>query len=206
MTQKDQNDITHIQNILGINRGTSGTSGTCGTSGSSGIKRSIERKKSEQHIYSKYSKIIKKIIIAKYGKSFDIDDHVSDIMVKIFLNLDKFDETKSNFNTWIFNIVKNHMNTVARDIKTKKFYETEYYSNSTIDFCDVSTLYETNNTLDYISRKISISEFEMLSLKYFDGYNYDEIGKELNTSSTVACNKINYIKSKLKNDKHLIYD
>ena len=182
MIQKDQKDIIHIQNILGGN------------------------KKSEQYIYFKYKKEIKKIIINKYGKSFDTDDHVSDIIIKIFSNLDKFDNSKSNFNTWIFNIVKNHMNTIHRDIKSKKIYVEEYYSNFSTEYTNVCTTYETNNTLDYISRKISISDFEMLSMKYLDGYNYNEIGKEFNTSSTSACNKINYIKTKLKNNKHLIYD
>lgn len=201
MIQNDQNDIIHIQNILGNEQG---ISGCCGTSGTSG--RYFDSKKSEQYLYFKYRKIIKKTIKAKYGKSFDIDDYVSDIMVKIFLGLDKFDPIKSTFGTWVFNIVKNHMNTVFRDMRTKKIHECEYFSNSTAEHSKICTDYETNNTLDYISRKISIFEFEMLSMKYLDGYNYNEIGKELNTSSTVACNKINYIKTKLKNDKHLICD
>jgi DNA-directed RNA polymerase specialized sigma24 family protein len=35
-------------------------------------------------------------------------------------------------------------------------------------------------------------------MKYLQGYDYNEIGKEFNVSSSTVSNKVNYIKTKLK--------
>jgi DNA-directed RNA polymerase specialized sigma24 family protein len=37
-------------------------------------------------------------------------------------------------------------------------------------------------------------------MKYVQGYNYCEIGKEFNTTSSTISNKVNYIKTKLKKE------
>jgi RNA polymerase sigma factor (sigma-70 family) len=125
-------------------------------------------------------------------------------MVSIFVNLSKFDDSKSDFGTWVYNITNNYMKNIvklniARRINCEDRFE---YSTST----NASMAYETSNTLDYLSKQISDDDFAMLSMKYIDGYNYNEIGKEFNTTSACVSNKINYIKTRLRANKHLIYD
>jgi len=182
----NQKDTIHIQNILKGN------------------------KNSEQLIYFKYKKQIKQFIHAKYDKYNQmedcIDDYVADIMIKIFSNLAKYDEKKSDFRTWVFTITNNHMRNIVRDNNVRRaICRNLRTTTSTNDYIE----YETNNSLDFISKQISNDDYTMLSMKYLDGYNYHEIGKEFNTTSTCIANKINYIKTVLKNhkaNKHLILD
>jgi RNA polymerase sigma-70 factor (ECF subfamily) len=180
----NQTDTIHIQNILKGN------------------------KNSEQHIYFKYKKLIKKLIHVKYDRynqsDDNIDDYVADIMVSIFVNLSKFDDKKSDFSTWVYNIANNYMKNVIKSNCTRKANSEDRYVNCTST--NASIAYETNNTLDFLSKQISNEDFIMLSMKYMDGYNYNEIGKEFNTTSTRISNKINYIKTRLRANKHLIYD
>lgn len=57
---------------------------------------------------------------------------------------------------------------------------------------------ETNDSLDFISNKIGINEFSMLTMKYKEGYSYDEIAKEFNSDESKISNKVNYSKFKIK--------
>ena len=58
--------------------------------------------------------------------------------------------------------------------------------------------YEIADSLKYISSQIESTDFHMLKMKYCDGYNYNEISKEFNITSTTVSNRVNYIKTKLK--------
>lgn len=67
--------------------------------------------------------------------------------------------------------------------------------------------FDNKSTLSYLSSQLSLDDYMMLDMKYNQGYNYTEIGKQFNLSSTTVCNRVNYIKTKLREDnKHLQYD
>jgi len=180
----NQSDIIHIQNILKGN------------------------KESEQIIYDRYRKIVKDIINRKFSSvninTDSVDDYVSEIMITLFTSLHKFDDSKSSFKTWAYTITKNYM------LNTFKHNDFNIFSHEDICECtnsiNASIEYEVDSSLRFISKQISETDYTMLSMKYLDGYNYNEIGKEFNTTSTCICNKISYIKTKLKANKHLIYD
>ena len=63
----------------------------------------------EETLYNKYKKVVKGFIKNRYSNSIDIDDDISEIMIRIFLNLKFFDCTKSKFNSWVISISKNYM-------------------------------------------------------------------------------------------------
>lgn len=67
--------------------------------------------------------------------------------------------------------------------------------------------FEYDNTVSYISSQLSTTDYALLDMKYIQGYNYNEIGKEFQITSNTVSNKINYIKTKLKkNIREDIYD
>lgn len=187
MKRKSLEDIQTIQNILNGD------------------------KIAEKILYVKYKEVVEDYIKLKHCSCYN-DDHVSDIMVKIFTNLYKFDIKKSKFSTWVINIAKNHMIDVWRTAKNPTFTINEYgFGNSTLTsdtmnnyYSNASTSFENNNFINYISTKISEDEFNMINLKYIQGYNYKEIAKEYNITATTALNKTNYIMTKLK--KSIKYD
>lgn len=174
-----------------------------------------ENKTAQNELYSRYDKIIRNLLKCKYPKlNNDIDDYVSEILIKVFLNIKSYDPTKSKFKTWVFNIVKNHMidawrcNSLLPDSLNLDEYEHNYTS-STLNINDynnsinISTTndFENNDDIKYISTQISPLDFSLLKMKYYDGYNSNEIGNKFNLTSTTVNNRINYLKIKLKKNK-----
>lgn len=185
MKKKDLEDIVVIQNIINGD------------------------KNSEILLYNRYKKIVTKYVATKYsGNAITfMEDNVSDIMVKVFLNLRKFDIKRSNFKNWVLNIAKNHMIDNWRLSKNPTvsidnyMYGDPSFSNKSVESnysSSASSSFENLNFINYISTKISDDEFNLINLKYIQGYSYKEMGKHLGTSATTALNKTNYIMGKLR--------
>jgi len=190
MEKSNKEDITLIQDILNNN------------------------KTAEKKLYDKYRYIIGNYITHKYPRNFEIDDDISEIIIKIFINLEKYNQSICSFKSWTLSIAKNYMidkwrsnveklssfnitNNVIHDKKTMScINNSPFYSSYT---CSASVMkFETNNTMDFISTQISETDYCLLDMKYIQGYNYNEIGSELNQDSSVISNKVHYIKTKLK--------
>lgn len=192
--------------------------------------------KAQFELFEIYQDKIDKYLSYKFKNNIDHHDDVSEISIKIFENLKNFDESKSNFDTWIHTIAKNYMidksrkkkpvyvsftsNTFNTDdilsntISTNMMYDggssnTTFMTSGTInqsfDMLEPESYYlsphntlETKDSLDFISNKIGINEFSMLTMKYKEGYSYDEIAKEFNSDESKISNKVNYSKLKIK--------
>ena len=57
---------------------------------------------------------------------------------------------------------------------------------------------ENKDTLSFISTKIGLKDFHLLNMKYSEGYDYNEMEKEMRMSSSTISNRVNYLKSKIK--------
>jgi len=154
--------------------------------------------KSEKKLFNKYNKIISDYILSKYGNYSDLEDDVIEIISKVFINLKKFDKTKSNFKTWVITITKNHL--IDKRRKGNNQYYFCDYSNidDTINNINNHNAVENNDILNIISKYINEEDFNLISLKYYDGYTLNEIGKEFSIQINDVNNKINRIKKKLK--------
>lgn len=179
-------------------------------------------KKSEEILYNKYKSFIWNYIKNKYPYNNDINDDVSDIIIKIFDRIEQYDSEKSKFSTWISTITKNHMidkwrcsinsphntfNQISLDSvgdNDKINYDEQYYTTTLlhknyqygVSFTDN---FESIDTLKHLSKQISSTDYTLLEMKYLQGYDYKEIGEEFNLTSTTVSNRVNYIKTKLKN-------
>lgn len=179
-------------------------------------------KNSEEILYSKYKNIIENYINYNYFNINDFDDVVSEILIKIFSNIKKYDENISMFLTWAINITKNHVCDVLRkkhiieyvdtniiDINTHTSDNSEFtcnytydntYNNSINSYTQQSfSSFELNDMLTTITSTINDDDLQLLKMKYFSGYSYNEIAKEFNVTSATVSNKVNYIKTKIKN-------
>ena len=179
----------------------------------------------EEYFYNKYKKIIRDYIKSKFANNLninDIDDYVSSIMIKIYLNLDKYNPEIASFKSWIIAIAKNYVydkfktNSISSEsISTSnKSYQNDieifdFTLSCNLDYyvtCSVSC-FENLNSLSYISSQISSMDYNLLNMKYVEGYNYCEIGEKYNLSSDTVSNRVNYIKNKIKkNNLNLILD
>ena len=189
--KKIEEDTEHIQNILN------------------------ENPQSQEILYKKYSKIVKSFLTARYSIYYDLDDDVSEIMIKIFTKLPTYDNEKSKFSSWVFTIAKNHMIdkwrgnlitvTGANATYTTSIDQpinmgvsnstgTVNFSNSyTTSSCGVDYNFENCSSINHISTQLTAQEFMLLDMKYVQGYNYTEIGSEFNLTSSTISNKVNYI-------------
>lgn len=165
-------------------------------------------KKSEEYFYNECKTLIKKILFNKYGNKFENDDDVSEIFIKVFLGLKTYDSTKSSFSSWVYTIVKNYMvdkwrcsfhttssNVYINNINTSS--NVCFYTTNTSSYSDTN-VFENNNTISYLTSQISCTDTALLNMKYVYGYDYTEIGKEFNLTSSTVSNRVNYIKAKLK--------
>lgn len=191
--------------------------------------------RAQEVLYEKYKKNVKNFLKNKYSAHYDLDDDVSEIMIKVFMNLEKYDSTKSKFRSWVFSIAKNYMvdkwrnsnNTITSttgitcSASTDVNYESSgsYFITSsntgaittnttfTTSNCSADFDFENCSSINYISRQLSPQDYTLLEMKYIQGYNYNEIGNEFNLTSSTVSNRVNYIKTKLKkNNPEIIYE
>lgn len=152
-----------------------------------------------REFYNKYKKIVHDYIRSKYPTNKDIEDDVSDIMIKVFFGLKTFNSDKTKLKTWIINIAKNHMIDKWRSLKNTKTTDS-----LDINTCETSSFidnFEASNMLSYISNNMNPNEFSMLNMKYFYGYELKEIENEYNLNSGDAWGEIKKIKYKMKKSK-----
>lgn len=183
----------------------------------------------QEKLYYKYKKRIDKYLSIKYPNDKDHDDSVSEILIKIFENINQFDNKRAKFHTWATKIANNYMIDKARKNENNPIqarYDTTsmdgslciYSSSPTSDidltvgsttindfqprsFSQPDTQMENKDALDFISNRIGIKDFHLLNMKYKEGYDYKEIENEMKLSSSTASNRVNYVRSKLKKGK-----
>jgi RNA polymerase sigma factor (sigma-70 family) len=184
--------------------------------------------RSEEKLYEKYRKIIGDYLKSKYPNDQTLEDDVSEILIKIFLSLPSYDLEKSKFKSWVFTIANNHMidksrsfdvlcGTITLDcvgdsitisnsgdyVTTSDVTNWNPDENNVFYTSSYATDFENCDTLNHISNSIESCDFTFLNMKYSEGYNYNEIGVEFNMTSNTISNRVNYVKSKLKNNLDL---
>lgn len=185
-----QEDIKHIKNIINGD------------------------KQSESTFYEKYKKILYNYVRRNFNDG-NVDDHVSEILIKIFNSLEKYNPKRGGVKTWVFTIAKNYM----LDICKSSHYNNNKNTTNIDDFNEDCVNYSNyilndyistnsseinqffdNSDVNYVRTKIDCNDYVMLNLHYGHGYTYSEIGDELNMTSNTVSNRVNYIRTKLKNE------
>jgi RNA polymerase sigma-70 factor (ECF subfamily) len=169
----------------------------------------------EKKLFDYTKSKIKEFLENKYPSDTNEDD-TSDIVIKIFEKINKYDDKKSKYSTWITNVAKNHMIDKSRLYSNKVMFVST--SNTvTLDSLDIScshtgdnktytftadgsqyTNFENKDSINSITTTIGSTDMSMLRMKYSSGYNYEEIGKEMNMDKTQVSNRVSYIKKKIK--------
>jgi len=180
-------------------------------------------KKSEQELYNKYKNILTKFLKSKYPQNNECEDDVSEILIKIFTSLSKFNSQKSKFKTWVFTIANNYMIDKSRckhvlknsdsntfnisidnitytnslsTITSYRNFDESYQSLTTHD--NNFNIIDNQTSINYVSNQLKACDFAFLNMHYGYGYSYCEIGNEFNISSDTVSNRVNYVKDKLK--------
>ena len=150
-------------------------------------------RKAEKLFYEKYKEVVYKYIKFKFPVNSEIEDDVSDIMIKIFVGLKSFNGEKTKLNTWIINVAKNHMIDKWRVVKPTMVSGYDLV----VDTTDGEN-FDAIDLISHISGSTDSNDYFLLNLKYFDGYKLSEIGNEFNLTPSKVLNKISNIKAKIK--------
>ncbi len=150
-------------------------------------------RKAEQLFYEKYKEVIYNYIRYKFPVNNEIEDDVSEIMIKVFIGLKTFDIGKTRLKTWVINISKNYMIDKWRVVKPTMVSGYELV----IDSSDGEN-FDAIDLIRHISGTTNSNDYFLLNMKYFDGYKLSEIGNEFNLTTSKTLNKISNIKAKIK--------
>ena len=156
------------------------------------------------HLYDMYAKSLFSVISVLIKNTEEAEDVLQDVFVKIWKNLDSYNESKGRFYTWILNIARN---TSIDKLRSKNFNNSQ--KNLSADNF-VNLLEDSNklaNKVDGIGMKDFIKRLkpkciQIIDLLFFKGYTQQEAAEELEiplgTVKTHNRNCINDLRNYLK--------
>lgn len=157
-----------------------------------------------KHVYDMYSKSLFAVISNLVRDREEAEDVLQESFVKIWKNIDTYNESKGRFYTWILNIARN----TAIDKLRSKGFNNSQKNLSSDNF--VHLLDDSNKMINRIDT-IGIQEFvkklkpkciQIIDLLFFKGYTQQEASEELEiplgTVKTQNRNCINDLRNFLK--------
>lgn len=150
---------------------------------------------SQKILYDKYKKVIRDFIKYRYSNITDIDDDISEIMIKVFFKLKTFDESKSQFKSWVLSIAKNHMidkwRGNALSCSTYNNIDVENFGFSGYDDYEVT---QVSNFNQIDSTLTNCATFSSNSSTYFGNIEIDN------------CTAVNYISKNISAEEYALLD
>ena len=152
-------------------------------------------------LYDMYSKSLYGIILILIKDKEDSEDVLQEVFVKIWKNIDSYNEDKGRLYTWMLNITRN----ACIDRLRSKHHHNQLKNFSADNFVHV---FENNkSTVTYVDsigvrefiRKLKPACIRIIDLLYFKGYTQKEVSEELEiplgTVKTQNRNCINQLRS-----------
>lgn len=156
------------------------------------------------HLYDMYSKSLFSVINVLIKNREEAEDVLQEVFVKIWKNIDSYNESKGRFYTWILNIARN---TSIDKLRSKNFNNSQknLSSDNFVNLLDDSN--KLVNRIDTIGiqefvKKLKPKCIEIIDLLFFKGYTQQEASEELamplGTIKTQNRNCINDLRNYLK--------
>ncbi len=132
-------------------------------------------------VYDNYGAALYGVVLRIVQSPEAAEEVVQDVFVKIFKNIQSFDENKGKFYTWAINIAKNTAIDATRTSDFKNRQKTEQF-----DFVVYSQTQPSSNlSVDTIGLREIVDKLDekhraVIDLAYFQGYTQSEIEEEMN--------------------------
>ena len=136
--------------------------------------------KAFDYLYQNYSAALYGVLFQVLHLEEDANDALQEVFVKIWKNIDQYDQTRSSFFTWMLNIARNH----AIDKLRSKRSKAGKILASDRNYLDarpqkVTTLIDAIG-LEKMTATLEIEQQKIIQLIYFKGYTQTETAEELN--------------------------
>ncbi len=133
------------------------------------------------HVYDMYSKSLFAVISNLVKDKEEAEDVLQEVFVKIWKNIDSYNDTKGRFYTWIVNIARN---TSIDKLRSKNFNNSQknLSSDNFVHLLDDSN--KLTNRIDTIGiqdfvKKLKPKCIQLIELLFFQGYTQQEASDEL---------------------------
>lgn len=155
-------------------------------------------------MYNMYSKSLLGVISNLVKEQEEAEDVLQEVFVKIWKNIDSYNETKGRLYTWMLNIARN---TAIDKLRSKGFNNSQknLSSDNFVHLLDDSN--KLTNRIDTIGiqefvKKLKPKCIQLIELLFFQGYTQQEASDELKiplgTVKTQNRNCINDLRTYLK--------
>ena len=167
-------------------------------------KKAVSDEDSFVELYNHFFPIVYKNIYIKTQNEEIADEIIGIIFWKIFNNLEKFDETRASFQTWLLKITQNEIITYYRIQKRKIEHETaidEDFAFKADESEEPEQKFlreEKNLRLKAAIEKLSERERQIITLKYYLDMKNDDIAKKFDITSENVRVILNRARAKLK--------
>lgn len=133
------------------------------------------------HLYNMYSKSLFAVISNFIREREEAEDVLQETFVKIWKNIDSYNESKGRFYTWILNIARN---AAIDKLRSKGFNNTKknLSADNFVHLLDDNS--RTTNMIDVIGirefvKKLKPKCIQLIELLFFRGYTQQEASDEL---------------------------
>jgi len=151
-------------------------------------------------LYEKYFKRIFLFVHHRVGDKSLTADITSQVFLKALLNINKFSFRGLPFSAWLFRIALNECNDFFRKNKRYRLVtmEEEMVEHLYEELTSETRLEDLRQQLPTILQKLSVSELQIIELRFFEQRPFKEVGEILGISETYAKVRVYRILEKMK--------
>lgn len=131
-------------------------------------------------LYEYYGPALFRILSERIGQPEIAKEALQDVLLKVWENIDQYDEQKGRFFTWVARITKNYAIDVLRSKKFKEGNKTDSLPDYVHNDSSLSEeSYIKDSGLRNVLNHLSPQEQRIIELLYFKGYTQKETSEEL---------------------------
>lgn len=133
-----------------------------------------------EQIYIEYEDKVRRYVKGKIQNRQDIEDLVSSVFLKVYQNINSFDEKTASFSTWIYTITRNTVIDYFKAHKTAcELPEIMAYTDEGFeDILKKETLEELAGALEQLEQR----KRDIIILHYYSGYTLKQTAEKMQMS------------------------
>lgn len=149
-----------------------------------------------ERVYLDYRDMVRRYISGKVRNIHDIEDLTSDVFVKVYEKLEKFDGEKASVSTWVYTITRNTVIDFYRTNKPCEELPETLVSDDGVDenFIKEESLSELCDALESLDERSR----DLIIFHYYKGLTLKEIAEKMSISYSYAKLLHNNALAKLK--------
>ena len=133
-------------------------------------------------LYDAYSGMVYGVVLKMIRDEDLAQEIVQDVFLKVWKNIESFDESKARLSTWIMNIARNR---TIDEIRSKQYKNQKENQNLEDSVYEVDREGSAETKVDTIGLRgvmdrLRPEQKTLIEYVYFGGYTHDEAARELN--------------------------